>query len=77
MTDQPARVQGTVKWFDASKGYGFITPDSGGKDVFVHYSAIQMSGYAVLDDNERVEFTIEQGGKGPQATNVIRTTAEA
>ncbi len=76
MTDQTARVQGTVKWFDASKGYGFITPDVGGKDVFVHYSAIQMQGYAVLGDNERVEFTIEEGGKGPQATNVVRVQTE-
>jgi CspA family cold shock protein len=66
------RVQGTVKWFNATKGYGFIAPDDGGKDVFVHHSAIQMEGYAKLEDNDRVEFGIEQSPKGPQAVNVTR-----
>ena len=66
------RVQGTVKWFNATKGYGFIAPDDGTKDVFVHHSAIQMEGYASLDENERVEFTVEQSPKGPQATSVVR-----
>jgi CspA family cold shock protein len=64
------RVQGTVKWFNASKGYGFIAHD-GGEDVFVHYSAIQSDGYRALEENQRVEFVIEQGPKGLQASNVI------
>jgi cold shock protein len=63
-------TQGTVKWFNAEKGFGFITPDDGGKDLFVHYSAITGSGYRSLDENQRVEFDQEQGQKGPQATNV-------
>ncbi len=66
------RVTGTVKWFNASKGYGFIAPDDGSKDVFVHHSAIQMEGYASLDENDRVEFTVEQSPKGPQAASVVR-----
>lgn len=63
-------AQGTVKWFNGEKGFGFITPDGGADDVFVHYSAIQTSGYKTLDDNQRVEFEITQGQKGPQASNV-------
>jgi cold shock protein len=63
-------AQGTVKWFNAEKGYGFITPDGGGADVFAHFSAIQMSGYRALDENQRVEFEIVQGQKGPQADNI-------
>ncbi len=63
------RVQGTVKWFNASKGYGFLSRD-GGEDVFVHYSAIQTDGYRSLDEGQSVEFTIEQGPKGLQASNV-------
>jgi CspA family cold shock protein len=63
-------AQGTVKWFNSEKGYGFITPDGGGADVFAHFSAIQMSGYRALDENQRVEFEIVQGQKGPQADNI-------
>ena len=62
---------GTVKWFNASKGYGFITPDDGGDDLFVHYSEIKMEGYAALDDGQKVKFEIGQGKKGPCATNVV------
>ena len=63
------RETGTVKWFNGSKGYGFITRERGG-DVFVHFSAIQSTGFRTLEENQRVEFTVEQGAKGPQATNV-------
>ena len=61
---------GTVKWFNAEKGYGFIAQDAGGPDVFVHYSAIQSDGYKSLEENQQVEFEITQGQKGPQAENV-------
>ncbi|MBN1666471.1 MAG: cold-shock protein [Anaerolineales bacterium] len=64
------RIIGTVKWFNGSKGYGFIERE-GGPDVFVHFSAIQGDGYRNLEEGQRVEFTIEQGAKGPQASNVI------
>ena len=63
-------AQGTVKWFNAEKGFGFITPDDGGKDVFVHFSEIQGSGYRSLNENDRVTFETEQGQKGPQAVGV-------
>ena len=63
-------AQGTVKWFNGEKGYGFIAVDGGGADVFVHYSAIDAGGYRSLDEGQRVEFEIEQGNKGPQATSV-------
>jgi CspA family cold shock protein len=63
-------AEGTVKWFNGEKGFGFITPDGGGKDVFVHYSAIQSSGYKSLDEGQRVSFETSQGQKGPQADNV-------
>ncbi|MFP5310972.1 MAG: cold-shock protein [Actinomycetes bacterium] len=63
-------AQGTVKWFNAEKGFGFIAQDGGGEDVFVHFSAIQSSGYKSLDENQRVQFEIGQGAKGPQATGV-------
>ena len=63
-------AEGTVKWFNAEKGYGFLAPDGGGADVFVHYSAIQVNGYKSLDEGQRVSFDIEQGQKGPQATQV-------
>jgi len=62
-------VTGVVKWFNADKGFGFITPDDGGADVFAHFSAIQTSGYRSLDENQRVEFEVTQGQKGPQAAN--------
>lgn len=61
---------GIVKWFNSEKGYGFITPDSGGKDLFAHFSAIQGSGYKSLEEGQRVSYTAEQGQKGPQATNI-------
>lgn len=61
---------GAVKWFNAVKGFGFITPDDGGEDVFVHHSAIQMEGYRDLSEGQRVEFEVTQGQKGPQASNV-------
>ena len=65
-----AMPQGTVKWFNAEKGYGFIAVDGGGSDVFVHYSNIQASGYRTLEENQRVEFEVTQGQKGPQAESV-------
>jgi cold shock protein len=65
------RVTGTVKWFNASKGYGFIAHE-GGKDVFVHFSAIQSEGYRSLNEGEQVEFSIEDSPKGPQAVNVTK-----
>ncbi len=61
---------GTVRWFNADKGFGFIAPDDGSADVFVHYSAIETSGYRSLEDNQKVEYTITQGPKGPQAEKV-------
>ena len=62
---------GTVKWFNADKGYGFITPDDGGDDLFVHHSEIRTEGYASLDEGQKVEFSVGEGRKGPCATNVI------
>jgi CspA family cold shock protein len=61
---------GTVKWFNADKGFGFITPDDGGPDVFAHFSAIATSGYRSLDENQKVEFEVTQGQKGLQAENI-------
>ncbi|CCQ98573.1 cold-shock protein, molecular chaperone,RNA-helicase co-factor [[Clostridium] ultunense Esp] len=64
-------VKGTVKWFNATKGYGFISTEEG-EDVFVHYSAIESDGFKTLEEGQNVEFEIVQGEKGPQATNVIK-----
>lgn len=61
---------GTVKWFNAEKGFGFIAPDDGSADVFVHYSAIEAGGYRSLDENQKVQFDVTQGPKGPQSENV-------
>ncbi len=65
-------AQGTVKWFSQEKGYGFITPDEGGEDLFVHYSAIEGSGFRSLEEGERVSYEPTQGRKGPQAGNVSK-----
>ncbi len=61
---------GTVKWFNSEKGFGFIAPDEGGADVFAHFSAIEGNGYRSLEENQRVEFDVEQGPKGLQAANI-------
>lgn len=63
--------EGTVKWFNASKGFGFIEQDNGGEDIFVHYSAIKADGYKTLDEGARVSFDIVEGNKGPAAENVV------
>ncbi|HEY9863065.1 MAG TPA: cold-shock protein [Candidatus Obscuribacterales bacterium] len=65
-----ARMKGHVKWFNAEKGFGFIAPEDGSKDVFVHFSAIASSGFKSLEEGQRVEFEIEPGQKGPSAVNV-------
>jgi CspA family cold shock protein len=69
-TKEQIMASGTVKWFNAEKGFGFIAQDGGGEDVFVHFSAIQSGGYKSLDENQKVEFDLAQGPKGPQAENV-------
>lgn len=66
------RVQGTVKWFNGTKGFGFIEQENGGPDVFVHYSAIAEQGFRNLEEGQRVEFNIEQGPKGLQASMVVK-----
>ena len=63
--------KGTVKWFNADKGYGFITPDDGGKDLFVHHSEVKTSGYATLEEGQKVEYEVGRGQKGPCAKNVV------
>ncbi len=64
-------TNGTVKWFNEGKGFGFISPEDGGKDVFVHFSAIQAEGFKVLAEGQAVTFDVEDGPKGPQASNVV------
>lgn len=67
------RTSGTVKWFSQEKGFGFITPNDGSKDCFVHHSAIEGNGYKTLNEGEQVEFEVVQGSKGPAASNVRRS----
>ena len=66
------RIKGTVSWFNSSKGYGFLKRDGGGADVFCHFSAIQSEGYKSLNEGDKVEFSIVEGAKGPQAENVVK-----
>ncbi|GAA0364324.1 cold-shock protein [Bowmanella denitrificans] len=66
-----SNTTGTVKWFNEEKGFGFITPENGGKDVFVHFRAIAAEGFKTLAEGQRVSFGVEQGQKGPQAVNVV------
>ena len=70
--EQMARITGTVKWFNDAKGFGFITPENGGKDCFVHHTAIQGEGFKSLAEGQRVEFEIVQAQKGPAAQNVVK-----
>ncbi len=63
-------MRGTVKWFNAAKGYGFISPSDGGDDVFAHYTAIEMDGYKTLSEGQQVEYELEQGPKGPKAAGI-------
>ncbi len=66
------RIRGTVKWFNDQKGFGFITPEDGSKDCFVHHSAIQAQGFRTLSEGDKVEFDVTQGQKGPAAENVTK-----
>ena len=70
-TSMQPGVKGVVKWFNESKGYGFITPEDGGSDVFVHFSAIQTNGFKTLKEGQRVKYSVDIGPKGPQAINVL------
>jgi cold shock protein len=70
MKEQDMSTTGTVKWFDDAKGFGYITPDDGSKDVFVHFSAIQASGRKSLKENDKVTYDVEQAPKGPRASNL-------
>jgi CspA family cold shock protein len=72
MEQEKMRTTGTVKWFNDSKGFGFISPEDGSRDCFVHFSAIQADGFKTLAEGEQVEFEIVDGPKGPSAENVIR-----
>jgi len=67
---------GTVKWFSASKGYGFISPEDGGTDVFAHFSAIEMDGFKTLKEGQRVEYDVQDGPKGPQASKIQPASTE-
>jgi CspA family cold shock protein len=69
-----SKIKGNVKWFNESKGFGFITPEDGSKDVFVHFSAIQSNGFKTLAEGQRVEFEITNGAKGPSAANELLAT---
>jgi CspA family cold shock protein len=72
MENPEIQMKGTVKWFNNDKGFGFITPEDGSKDLFVHHSAIQGGGFKSLDEGESVDFNVVQGQKGPAAENVVR-----
>ena len=65
-------ASGTVKWFNDTKGYGFIAPDEGGKDIFVHHSNVEGTGFKTLNEGAKVEFEVREGTKGPEATNVVQ-----
>jgi len=66
---------GTVKWFNDAKGFGFITPDEGGEDLFAHFSSVQTQGFKTLNEGQDVEFEIVEGARGPQAANVVKKSA--